>query len=92
VKRSLPAAAANVNLIVSGGGVHNAQLMGQLAALLPGVTVATSGDFGVDPDAKEAIAFALLAYATWGGKPSNVPSATGARRSVLLGSVTPTRI
>ncbi len=57
-----------------------------------GRDVATSGDFGVDPDAKEAIAFALLAYATWGGKPSNVPSATGARRSVLLGSVTPTRI
>ncbi len=92
IKRSLPAAARNVDLIVSGGGVHNAQLMAQLAALLPGIKVATSGDFGVDPDAKEAIAFALLAYATWGGKPSNVPSATGARRSVLLGSVTPTRI
>ncbi len=92
INRTLPAPAAKVDLIASGGGVHNAQLMAQLAALLPGVTVATSRDFGIDPDAKEAIAFALLAYATWGGRPSNVPSATGARRSVLLGSVTPTRI
>ena len=92
INRSVAAPAANIDLIASGGGVHNAQLMAQLAALLPGVTLATSRDFGIDPDAKEAIAFALLAYATWGGRPSNVPSATGARRSVLLGSVTPTRI
>ncbi len=92
INRSVAAPAAKVDLIASGGGVHNAQLMAQLAALLPDVTVVTSRDFGIDPDAKEAIAFALLAYATWGGRPSNVPSATGARRSVLLGSVTPTRI
>ena len=51
-----------------------------------------SSDFGVDVDAKEAIAFAILAYETWRGRPSNVPSATGARSAVLLGSVTPTRI
>jgi anhydro-N-acetylmuramic acid kinase len=92
IRRSLPAANAPADLIASGGGVHNPRLMAQLAALLPGARIATSADFGVDPDAKEAIAFALLAYATWRGKPSNVPSATGARRSVLLGSVTPTRI
>jgi anhydro-N-acetylmuramic acid kinase len=80
------------DLIVSGGGVHNPQIMGHLSALLPEVAVATSTDFGVDADAKEAIAFAVLAYETWRGRPSNLPSATGARRSVLLGSVTPTRI
>ena len=92
IRRSLPHGNAPADLIASGGGVHNPRLMAQLAAFLPGVRIATSADFGVDPDAKEAIAFALLAYATWRGKPSNVPSATGARRAVLLGSVTPTRI
>lgn len=80
------------DLIVSGGGVHNPQIMGHLAGLLPDIAIATSTDFGVDADAKEAIAFAVLAYETWRGKPSNLPSATGARRSVPLGNVTPTRI
>jgi anhydro-N-acetylmuramic acid kinase len=83
---------APADLIVSGGGAHNPQIMSQLAALLPGITLATSNDYGVDADAKEAIAFAAMAYATWRGRPSNVPSATGARRPVLLGSVTPTRM
>jgi anhydro-N-acetylmuramic acid kinase len=82
----------HIDLIVSGGGVHNPQIMAHLSALMPEVAVATSSDFGVDADAKEAIAFAVLAYETWRGRPSNLPSATGARRSVLLGSVTPTRI
>jgi anhydro-N-acetylmuramic acid kinase len=80
------------DLIVSGGGVRNPRIMAQLAAFLPEVTLATSSDYGVDAGAKEAIAFAILAYETWRGRPSNVLSATGARRSVLLGSVTPTRI
>jgi len=81
---------APADLIVSGGGAHNPRIMVHLASMLPGVTIATTSDFGVDIDAKEAIAFAVLAYATWRGKPSNVPSATGAKRPVLLGSVTPT--
>jgi len=80
------------DLIVSGGGSHNPQILAHIAALLPQVTLATSTDYGVDADAKEAIAFAILAYETWRGRPSNVPSATGARLSVVLGSVTPTRI
>jgi anhydro-N-acetylmuramic acid kinase len=82
----------SADLIVSGGGAHNPEIMGQLTAFLPEFTVATSSDFGIDVDAKEAIAFAILAYETWRGRPSNVPSATGASRSVLLGSITPTRI
>jgi anhydro-N-acetylmuramic acid kinase len=80
------------DLIVSGGGAHHPAIFRLLAAFLPDVTLATSSDFGVDADAKEAIAFAILAYETWRGRPSNVPSATGARRSVVLGSVTPTCI
>ncbi len=81
-----------LDLIVSGGGAHNPEIVGHLSAFLPQASVARSSDYGVDVDAKEAIAFAILAYETWRGRPSNVPSATGARRAVLLGSVTPTRI
>ena len=77
------------DLIVSGGGVHNPQIMKYLAAFLPGVTIAASGHYGIDPDAKEAIAFAVLAHETWRRRPANLPSATGARRPVLLGSITP---
>jgi anhydro-N-acetylmuramic acid kinase len=75
-------------LIVSGGGAHNPQILAHLAAFLPGVALATSADFGIDPDAKEAIAFAILAYRTWRRKPSNLPSATGARHPVILGKLT----
>lgn len=82
-------AAEDAELIASGGGVHNPALMGQLAALLPGIAVSISTDHGIDADAKEAIAFAVLAYQTWRRRPGNLPSATGARRSVVLGSVTP---
>lgn len=75
-------------LIVSGGGVHNPRIMAQLAAFLPGVRVASSADYGIHPDAKEAIAFAVLAGETWGRRPANLPSATGARRPVVLGKIT----
>ena len=77
------------DLIVSGGGVHNRYLMAQLAAFLPQMSIATSAEYGIDPDAKEAIAFALLAWQTWQHRPSNLPSATGARHPVVLGSITP---
>jgi anhydro-N-acetylmuramic acid kinase len=75
------------DLIAAGGGVHNPTLMAQIQALLPQATLATSSDFGIDVDAKEAIAFALLAYETWHRRPGNVPSATGAARSVILGKL-----
>jgi anhydro-N-acetylmuramic acid kinase len=77
------------DLIVSGGGVHNPQIMAHLAGFLPGVAISTSTDHGIDADAKEAIAFAVLAYQTWRRRPSNLPSATGARHAVVLGSITP---
>ena len=76
------------DLIVSGGGVHNPQIMAHLTGFLPGVSISTSTDHGVDADAKEAIAFAMLAYETWRGRPANLPSATGAACAVVLGAVT----
>jgi anhydro-N-acetylmuramic acid kinase len=75
-------------MIVSGGGAHNPQILSHLAAFMPGVALATSADYGIDVNAKEAIAFAILAYQTWRRKPSNLPSATGARRPVILGKLT----
>jgi anhydro-N-acetylmuramic acid kinase len=84
-----PWIAGATDLIASGGGVHNPQIMAHLAGFLPGVNLSTSSDHGIDADAKEAIAFAVLAYETWRRKPSNLPSATGARRPVVLGAITP---
>jgi anhydro-N-acetylmuramic acid kinase len=49
----------------------------------------SSREFGIDPDAKEAIAFAVLAYEFVRGRPGNLPSATGARRGVILGKGSP---
>lgn len=74
-------------LIVSGGGMHNRVLMGSLAALLPSVDIATTNDFGIDGDAKEAIAFAVLAYRRYKGRTGNLPSATGAAHAVVLGKI-----
>jgi anhydro-N-acetylmuramic acid kinase len=76
-------------VIASGGGVHNRQLMAQLQAFLPNSRLTTTAEFGIDPDAKEAIAFAILAWRTWQGLPGNLPSATGAARPVILGKITP---
>jgi anhydro-N-acetylmuramic acid kinase len=76
-------------LVVSGGGARNATMMAHLRRLVGGLPVLTTDDLGVPGDAKEAIAFALLGAATLDGEPSNVPAVTGARRAVVLGSVTP---
>jgi len=76
------------DLIVSGGGAHNPQIMAYLAGFLPRAAISTSTDHGIDVDAKEAIAFAVLAWETWRNHPSNLPSATGARGPVILGAVT----
>lgn len=75
-------------LIVSGGGSRNASIMGFLRAT-PGLVVRTTDDYGLPAEAKEAVAFALLAAATVDGIPANLPSVTGARRAVVLGSITP---
>jgi anhydro-N-acetylmuramic acid kinase len=75
--------------IVSGGGTKNRALMGMLADQTAelGLKLAHSDDFGVPSQAKEAVAFALLAYQTWRHQPSNIPSATGAKRPAILGKI-----
>lgn len=76
-------------MIVSGGGVRNVTLVGMLEqSLAPlGVRLRFSDDFGLPSEAKEAVAFAVLAYETWNRRPSNVPSATGAKRAAVLGKI-----
>ncbi|HEY3247989.1 MAG TPA: anhydro-N-acetylmuramic acid kinase [bacterium] len=76
-------------IILSGGGVHNATLVAALGEALAPVPVSTTAAFGVDPDFKEAIAFAVLGAETAWGAPGNLPSATGAHRRVILGDLTP---
>jgi anhydro-N-acetylmuramic acid kinase len=74
-------------LIVAGGGANNPLMMAQLAASLPGIEVVPASRFGVPPGAKEAFGFALLAYETYHGRPSNLPSATGAKHPAVLGKI-----
>jgi anhydro-N-acetylmuramic acid kinase len=75
--------------IVSGGGANNPTLVAMLAnELRPlGLQIRSSDEFGLPSEAKEAAAFALLAFQTWNRKPSNLPSATGAKRAVILGKI-----
>jgi anhydro-N-acetylmuramic acid kinase len=75
--------------VVSGGGTKNATLMGMIREELAPLKmrVRTTDDFGLPSEAKEATAFALLAYQTWRRLPSNIPSATGAERPAILGKV-----
>lgn len=75
--------------LIGGGGTHNPTLMRMLQAALSPTTVRPVDDFALSADAKEAVAFALMGYATLHGWPGNVPSATGAAHSVVLGSITP---
>jgi anhydro-N-acetylmuramic acid kinase len=79
-----------VDFIVSGGGARNRTLMKMLAERLEprGCTLRDSDAFGLPAEAKEAAAFALLAWCTWHRLPGNVPSATGAKRTAILGQVT----
>jgi len=77
------------DFIVSGGGTRNQTLMRMIAQEVEafGLRVAASDSFGMPSAAKEAVAFALLAYQTWHREPSNVPSATGAKQAAVLGKL-----
>ena len=85
----LPRQKSYRELIVSGGGAKNptllAMLRNELAPL--GIELRFSDEFGIPTEAKEAVAFAVLAHETWHRRPSNVPSATGAKRAAILGKV-----
>jgi len=76
-------------LVVSGGGTSNVTLMKMLAeSLVPlGIRLRSTDEFGLPSAAKEAVAFAVLAYETWNRQPSNIPSATGAKRPAILGKI-----
>jgi len=89
VQRFVLRRARFAEMVVSGGGAKNPTLMGMLANELStlGVALRTSDEFGIPAEAKEAVAFALMAYETWHRRPSNVPSATGAKRSAVLGKI-----
>ena len=76
-------------VIVSGGGAFNPVLVQMIRDRVAPVPVACADEYGVSSDAKEAIAFAVLAYETMRGRPANVPGATGAAESVVLGCITP---
>ncbi|RME71482.1 MAG: anhydro-N-acetylmuramic acid kinase [Planctomycetota bacterium] len=76
-------------VVVSGGGVHNATLMRRLAERLAPLPVRTLEDLGLSSDAKEAVAFAILANETIAGHAANLPAATGAARPVVLGKIVP---
>jgi len=79
-----------VDYIVSGGGARNRTLMAMLAQRLEplGCELAVSEEFGLPAEAKEAAAFALMAWQTWHRRAGNVPAATGAGRAAILGQVT----
>jgi anhydro-N-acetylmuramic acid kinase len=76
-------------ICLCGGGAHNSTLRNRLAALLPGCSVQTTSELGVDGDYLEAIAFAWLAQQNLSGHPANLPLVTGAKHPCILGAVYP---
>ena len=86
-RRFLPAMPDEV--LLCGGGARNRTLVGRLRDELRPARIAPMDDFGLPARAKEAVSFAILAYATVHGIPNNVPSATGARSQVVLGKIVP---
>lgn len=76
------------DLIIGGGGSYNPTLVEKIKQALPNVTVLRQEDLGYSSDAKEAIAMVILGNQTLHKQPSNVPSATGASKQVILGNIT----
>ena len=74
-------------LWVGGGGVHNPLIMAGLQHALPDIAVKSLADLGVDPDAREALSFAVLANETLMGRTGNIPAVTRAQRPVVLGKI-----
>lgn len=77
-----------IEVVVSGGGGLNHTLLKWLTEAVAPARVVLSDELGLSSEAKEAVAFAILAYESWHGRPGNLPAATGARRPVVLGNLT----
>ncbi len=76
-------------VIVGGGGAYNKYMMKLLRKYIPAhIDIKTHEDFGISNNYKEAMAFALLGYCNFYRIPNNVPSCTGANKSVVLGKIT----
>jgi anhydro-N-acetylmuramic acid kinase len=82
----LPRASVH-EVIIAGGGARNPLIMAQLAAGLPGIEIVPSSRLGVPAEAKEAFAFAVLAYEAYHGRANNLPSATGANHPTVMGKM-----
>ena len=74
--------------IIGGGGAYNSYLLELIQKEMPEVQVITQEEHGFSSEAKEALAFVILGNQTYHRRPSNVPSATGAKKSVILGQIT----
>jgi anhydro-N-acetylmuramic acid kinase len=81
-----------IEVVVSGGGGLNRTLLKWLTEAVAPARVLLSDELGLSSEAKEAVAFAILAYESWHGRPGNLPAATGARRPVVLGDLTGGRL
>lgn len=80
-------AAGSKEILVCGGGVHNAELMRRLGESMPAIGLSSTATAGLDPDWVEAAAFAWLAMRRLQNLPGNLPSVTGAKRAVTLGAI-----
>jgi anhydro-N-acetylmuramic acid kinase len=78
-------------VVLGGGGAHNPTLVSMLQQRLGSIPVIDHEALGFSSDAKEAIAFAVLAYETIHGRPGNLPTCTGASSRTVLGKITPGR-
>jgi anhydro-N-acetylmuramic acid kinase len=90
IRQFLPAGSdgpAYHDLIISGGGSRNRTLIAMITEQLPQLAVKSTDQFGLPAEAKEAVAFAVLAYQTWHKLPSSIPSATGADYPAVLGKI-----
>lgn len=85
-------APAGARVIVSGGGARNRTVIEKLTGRLRGRRIALASTYGVDLDAKEAIAFAVLGYELVRGRPAGLPNVTGARAARLLGALAPVNL
>jgi len=80
-------------IVLSGGGSHNSTLLKFLRQYLePTIQMHSIDKFGISPNAKEALAFAILANEAISGNPNNIPSATGAREAVIMGKFIPGKL